>query len=192
MTRRIVSLLFAFLVAGCGFFRQQQKNYYSLEPVQPGTQPVAAAGVPIGVDSVELPPSIERREIVVRQADGQLDLRGTELWSAPLKTMVIHTLAFDLAGRLPEGAVVLPGQAKPAGGMRSIYVVFEEFAAGPESVLVLDARWILRTSGAPDLTHHERVEMPLSSLDSAQIATAMSSALAALADRIVSRLGAPS
>lgn len=186
--RSTAAVLVVLLLAGCGFFRQQKKNYYSLETLRPETPPVARTGVPIGIDAIELPPSIDRREIVVRQADGKRELRGSELWSAPIKTMTVHTLAFDLAGRLPEGMVILPGQAKPAAGMRSIYVVIEQFAAGPESVLVLDARWILRTPGAADLTHHERIDVPLSSLGSADIAAAMSRALATLADRIVAGL----
>jgi uncharacterized lipoprotein YmbA len=186
--RSTAAFLVVLLLAGCGFFRQQKKNYYSLETVPSETQSVARTGIPIGIDSVELPPPIDRREIVVRQADGKLELRGSELWSAPIKTMTVHTLAFDLAGRLPEGMVILPGQAKPVAGMRSIYVVIEEFAAGPESVLVLDARWILRTPGASDLTHHERIDVPVSSLGSAEIAAAMSRALSILAERIVAAL----
>ena len=96
--------------------------------------------------------------------------------------MVIHTLSFDLASRLTEGMVVLPGQAKPAA-MRSLYVTFEDLQAGPYNVFVLDARWVM-----DDLTGHERITVPLASLDNAEIVKAMSEALGQLADRIVARL----
>ena len=190
--RRTVPILLVILLTGCGLFRRQQKNYYSLDTIPPATPPAAITGLPIGLDAVELPPGIDRREIVVRQANGQLDLRGTELWSAPVESMIIHTLAFDLAARLPEGMIVLPGQAKPIGAIRSIYVVAEKFEAGPEAVLILDTRWILRAAaaGRSDFIRHERITVQVSSLESTQIASAMSQALATLADRIVAALGA--
>ena len=188
----------AALAAGCGFLRRPEVHHYALEPITPAAPAAAVAGPPLGVDAVELPPGLDRREIVVRRADHRLDVRGTELWAASLETMVLHTLAFDLAGRLPAGMVVLPGQAQPAGGMWAIDVAFAELAAGPERQVVLDARWTLRAPGAADLGGRARIVEPLASLDSAEIAAGTSRALAALADRIVAELagaaggGAPS
>ena len=72
--------------------------------------------------------------------------------------------------------------------MRSIDLAFEEIAAGPEAKVVLDARWIVREAGRPDVTRHERIAIDIASLDSANVATGMSQALAALADRIVAGL----
>jgi hypothetical protein len=148
-------------------------------------------GAPIGIDSVELPPGFDRREIVVRTANHQLDVRGTEQWPAPLKAMVRYTLAFDLAGRLPDGMVILPGAARPDGPMRSIDLAFEEIAAGPEAKVVLDARWRLGRSGLPEVTRREHIAVDVASLDSTDIATGMSRALAILADRIVAGLTVP-
>jgi uncharacterized lipoprotein YmbA len=102
--------------------------------------------------------------------------------------MVIHTLAFDVANRLPEGMVVLPGQTKPGGPMRSIVVVLEELAPGPTNEFVLDARWTLRDAGGAEVTHHERIAIPMTSSESPAIVAAMSQSLATLADRIVAGL----
>ena len=74
--------------------------------------------------------------------------------------------------------VVLPGQPKP-NAMRPISIAFDDLAAGPDKVFVLDARWTLG-----DVTHHERITMQLQSVDSPAIVTAMNQALATLADRI--------
>ncbi len=191
MKIRGAALALSLLLAGCGFFRPQQKEYFSLETIEPEAAAVAAVGgLPVGVGSFVLPPSIDRREIVVREAaEGEIDLRGRELWGAPLETMVIHTLAFDLAARLPEGMVVLPGQAKPVGAMRSVDVIAETFQAGPDPVLVLHVRWRVAAPGAaPGVAHHETIPISMESLESAEIASAMSRALAALADRIVQEL----
>jgi uncharacterized lipoprotein YmbA len=135
----------------------------------------------VGIDTIDLPPGFDRKEIVVRKANNQLDVRGTQQWGAVLSDEVLHTLAFDLASRLPAGMVILPGAAKPAT-MRAIDVAFEELAAGPDTKVVLDARW----GGG----HHERIEVPIASLDSANVASGTSQALAQLADRIAAGLAA--
>jgi uncharacterized lipoprotein YmbA len=106
-----------------------------------------------------------------------------------LQPLVLHTLAFDLAARLPEGMVILPGAAKPLAPTRSIDVVLEELAAGPGNTVVLDGRWVLRENNRADVTHHERITIEVTSLDSGNIATGMSQAVAALADRMAAELG---
>jgi uncharacterized lipoprotein YmbA len=186
-TRSTLALL---LLAGCSFFSRTKNNIYSLERIAPATRAAAATrGLPVGIDTLELPPGFDRREIVVRKADHQLDVRPTEQWAAALQPSVLHTLSVDLADRLPEGLVILPGQAKPAGAMRNVDVVFEELAAGPENAVTLDARWVLRESGRPAVSHHERLTVDLPALDSANVAAGFSRALAALADRMAGQLG---
>jgi len=187
MRRGFLALLGMTLVAaGCGFFSRTKNSFYSLERI-PGTA-VTAHGLPVGIDGLELPPGFDRRDIVVRKADHQLDVRNTQQWSAALEPAVLHTLAFNLASRLPEGMVILPGQAKPLGAVRAIDVAVEEFAAGPENVVVLDARWIVRETGKSDIAHHERILIDIASLESASVADGFSRALAALADRMAAEL----
>ncbi|MEA2327945.1 MAG: uncharacterized protein QOE68_2904 [Thermoanaerobaculia bacterium] len=176
------------LLAGCGFFSKSQSKFYSLDRIPPATAPVAVRGLPVALDGVELPPGLDRREIVVRLANQQLQVRSAEQWSASLQPLVLHTLAFDLADRLPEGMVILPGASRPSGLLRAIDVVFEDFTAGPDTKVVLDGRWIMRVSGQPDVTHHERISIDIPSLDSANVASGTSQALAALADRIAAQL----
>lgn len=179
----------AILLAGCSLVSRSQVRIYTIEPL-PG-QVANRRGVPIGIDSVELPPGLDRREIVVRKGVRQLDVRTAELWQASLGPMVRHALAFDLGGRLPDGMVILTGAAKPGGPVRSIDLAFQELAAGPDAKVVLDARWTLRQSGLADVTRRERFDVDIASLDSGNIASGMSRALAMLADRIVTGLTAP-
>jgi uncharacterized lipoprotein YmbA len=198
MTARRILLCFALTLAftGCGFFSKKPNHFYSLDTIPPaaGATALGAAGnrtmpggVPIGIDGIELPPGLDRRGIVTRGADHQVQIAGTHEWAAPLEDMVIHTLAFDLANRLPEGMVVLPGQAKP-GAMRTVYVIFEDLAPGPDNVFVLDARWTLTRGDAPDVTRHERITVNMTSGEPAAIAAAMSQALATLAERMLGEL----
>jgi uncharacterized protein len=181
------ALILALLLAGgCGLFKRVPNQFYALDTVPAQTR-VARTGVPIGLDTIELPPGIERRGIVLRGADNKLEVRGTHQWASPLEEMVLHTLAFDLANRVPEGLIVLPGQPRPSGA-RSLAVTFEDLAPGPDGVFVLDARWTLAAPGTTDVTHHERITVPLASTESPAVVAGMSQALALLADRIVAGL----
>jgi len=176
-------LLALLLLPSCGglLSRKQTNRFFSLDRVPPASV-TNKTGAPVAIDVVELPPGFDRRDIVVRKPDNQLEVREREQWSASLEPLILHTLAFDLAARLPEGMVVLPGQPIPAA-KRSISVMIESIGAGPENAVVLDTHWTL--DGA---SHHERIAIDVASLDSASIATGMSQAVAALADRIAAGL----
>lgn len=173
-------LLMALALGGCGFFSRTKSTFYSLETT-PFEGARATTAAPLAIEGIELPPGLDRREIAVRAADHTLEIRETHQWSGPLEDMVIHTIAFNLARRLPEGMVILPGQAKPSGAVRPLYITFEELSAGPENRFVLDARW---KWGAAGPASHERIEVPTSSLESAEVVRAMSLALGMLAERI--------
>lgn len=188
MIRLATTLLLTLLIGGCGFLKPQQKDYFTIDAIPPAGGRAEAAGAPVGIDTVQLPPAIERREVAVREESGQLDLRGRDLWGASLETLVMHALAFNLASRLPEGMVILPGQATPMSATRSIRLIAETFEAGPAEMVVLDARWILAGADGEGVTRHERIEVPIGSLESAEIANGMSLALAELADRIAAAL----
>ena len=174
------------LLTGCSFFSRSKVAYYSLDVV-PGTA-AAARGARVGLGTIELPPGFDRREIVVRQANGQLEVRESQLWSTTLGDLVLHTLAFDLAGRLPEGMLVLPGEAKPATPIRTVDVAFETLAAGPDRNVVLDAHWVLHDPGRADAAHHEHIAIDIPTTGSADVASGTSRALAALSDRIAAAL----
>ena len=126
-------VLIALLVseADCSFFSKSTSKTYSLDPIAPANPPGSPAlRTAVAIDSVELPPGLDRREIVVRKANQQLDVRSNELWPANLQPMVLNALAFDLASRLPAGMVVLSGQSRPAAAPRGIDIAFQELTAG--------------------------------------------------------------
>lgn len=202
----VVTVVMAAAALGCGgLLKRPEIHHYALTPAAAGATRVQVAGLPLGISVVELPPGLDRQDVVVRTSAERFEVRGHELWAAPLGTVVLHRLAFDLAARLPAGMVILPGQVQPAGGTRTLDLAFEDLAAGPDPVLVLDVRWTLRPSeprtsvlprsvaptsvaGPAELAGHERIAEPLDSLDSASIAAGTSRALAMLADRLAAAL----
>jgi len=186
--RRGGAIAVTVFLAGCSFLKRPDNQFYSLDTIPSQGAPRQLSGAPVGIDGIELPPGLDRRGIVLRGADHRFEVRGTHQWAASLEEMVNHTLAFDLANRLPDGMVVLPGQAKPIAPMRSIYLVFEDLAPGPDGVFVLDTRWTVREPARAERTRHERITVQMPSMESPQIATAMSEAVAELADRIAAGL----
>jgi uncharacterized protein len=190
-SRLILASLVAASFVGCGgLLKRPQVNHYALEPIAADARHVEVAGPPVGLGAVELPPGLDRPDIVVRSAPGRFEVRGTELWPASLGTVVLHRVAFELAARLPQGMVILPGQVQPAGAARALDLAFAELTAGPDANLVVDVRWTLRAGvgGAQELAGHERIVEPLGSLDSVEVARGTSRALAALADRLAAAL----
>lgn len=178
------------LLAGCGgLLSRTPSRFFTLDRVAPATSRVTATGAPLGIDVVELPPGFDRRDIAVKQADRRVVFREKEQWSGPLEPLVLHTLAFNLAARLPDGMVILPGQPIPEGSKRSIDVVFEELVAGPANRVILDARWSLRDRGTAAVSQHEQIAIDIPSLKSEDIAAGTSQALATLADRMAAELG---
>ena len=173
-------LFFVLFLTGCGFLsKSAPPKLYSLDRVAPAAAvPARPPALPIGIDNVELPPGVDRRELVVRQPDNRLEVRNNEQWSAPFRDLVLHTLAFDLAARLPVGEVIVPGEPRPAAA-RAVSVSFEELAAHADKTVVLDARWIVQ-----NVAHHDRIVVNVPSLDAAAIAAGVSQALGGLADRM--------
>jgi uncharacterized lipoprotein YmbA len=185
MKRAVTLIVLAGFVTGCGIFSRSKSRIYTLDRID--AQSVSPfSGTPVGIDVLELPPGLERREVVVKKSGDEIEVRGTEQWSASLRELVLHTLAFDLAARLPVGAVVAPGAAKPAA-MRGIDVVFEELGAGPENRVSVDVRWTLRT-GAQSVAHREQFAVDIPSTSSEDVARGVSQALAVLADRMAAAL----
>ena len=177
------ALLPLLMLCGCSFLSSKPSQFYTLEPTAPQGTVTATAGLPLGVDLV-LPPGVNRKEIVTRRSNGQLEIRGREQWTALLEPLVAHTLTVDLANRLPNGTVIFPGQPLPDGPTRSLDVAVEQLAAGPGSNVTLDALCTLREPGKAPVVRHEHVSVEINSLDSASIAAGISKALAELADRL--------
>ena len=188
MKLRTTAVLLTVIVAGCGFLKRPSNQFFSLVTIPRDGAVVAAGSIPIGIDAIELPPGLDRRGIVVRGKDHKVEVRGTHQWTASLEEMVLHTLAFNLANRLADGMVILPGQPKPMSAVRSVSVVLEELAPTEDRMFILDGRWTIGTAGAAGVTRHERISIEAASMESADIAAAMSRALATLADRMAAQL----
>ena len=90
MIRRVLllSLLVSLLTAGCGLMKRVPNTFYTLDTIPGAAAATNIAGTPIGIDGIELPPGLDRREVTARQSDNKLDVRGHHQWASPLEDMV--------------------------------------------------------------------------------------------------------
>jgi uncharacterized lipoprotein YmbA len=142
------------------------------------------------VDAVHVPPSLDRIEMVQDIAPGELRIRDMDHWSAPLGETARQALSADLLVRLPQGRLVFPSLAKPAGalGVSVDILAFHTDGEGAE----LQASWQVTGSAAEPAPQLRAVSLhldtPAAGTAPAATARAWSGLLAQLADRIVASL----
>jgi len=164
---------------------------YTLTAVPPARS--ASAGPPlvppIELGEVMIPGIIDRDTIVVAAPGGQLDLSGQAVWGGPLQEMIRRTLSASLAGRLPRGSVLDPGDPAPPGGLRILLVNIQQFWGDTNGHVTLIADWSLTRAGnATGEPHHVVIRTEAGSGAVSAIVPAMSRALAEMADRIAATL----
>jgi hypothetical protein len=175
------------LLAACA---SAPTRFHTLDPVPPATPSAPRALMtPVRVDSVLVPPELDRAQIVRRAGPGKLDLAEDDRWAGALDELARGALASDLALRLPPGATVRQDDPAPPRPLHRIDVVIERFEGTTTGPVTLIAHWTLLGDG-PDQAlarHEERIEVPAGG-DIDGTVTAMSAALGILADRIVPAL----
>ncbi len=172
------------LLAACA---SAPTRFHTLDPVPPATVPAPRAlMIPVRVDSVVVPPELDRAQIVRRAGPGALDLADNDRWAGALDALVRGALASDLALRLPPGATVREDDPAPPRRLHKIDVVIERFEGTMTGPVTLIANWtLLGEDPDPALARHrERIEVPAGG-DIDSTVNAMSAALGILADRIV-------
>ncbi len=119
MTRRhlpVAAWAGLLLVSGAGLAAcaSAPTHFFTLDPVAPA-QAVAGgyAGPPVKVMAVNIPPSLDRQELVSEISPGEVKVHDFEHWEAPLGQTARQTLIQDLAARLPAGRVL--GPQSPGG-----------------------------------------------------------------------------
>lgn len=171
-------------LSGCGSSPPTQ--FITLSPNRGAAAADQQGQKPVMVGKVDLPPELDRLPLVSFGSGGKIEVDGSVRWAAPLGETVRRTLAVDLAARLGRDHVVLPGQPRPPGGVRTVVVTIEQFAPEPGGQVNLFADWSLVESGTHRVlvSRHASLHAQAKSTDSTQLAAAMSEAVAKLSDQI--------
>ncbi|AKA84551.1 hypothetical protein VO64_4005 [Pseudomonas synxantha] len=142
---KITLLTSLLLLAAC---RSEPIAFHTLTPAHWSNSSRAdAAGVRI--DSISVPPQVDRAQIVVRQGDSGLAILETQWWAASLADELRSALVDQLANSNPQQAVALR-------------VEVQRFDSVPGQYALLDVRWRLRQVNGdhPALTCRSTLQSP--------------------------------
>lgn len=182
MKRSIAATLITLGLAGCA---GKPTTYLTLTPMPGATQ--HASGPAVAVAHVAMPPVIDRSYLTSATGANRLHVSSHARWAAPLAGTAQEVLARDLASRLPERTVLMPGDPTPVDAM-VVHVNVTSFLPHPGHV-VLDADWrVSRTNSKTEVAHgRSRIIEPAGNA-AVDRARAMSATLGDLADTIARQI----
>jgi uncharacterized protein len=198
---KAVIILAVVMLSGCA--ASTPMRYYSVQSVAAVdlARPVAYQGAPLEVGSVQVPPTMDRLEMVRTVSPIQLEILDMAHWAAPLGTLSRQALTEDLASRLPKGRLIFPGTPTPQiRALLTVNVMSFSVANGAGTMLVSWSVHPPMASGpspaadsVPPQSRGQslRLETPASDSPDAT-ARAWSQLLAQLSDRIAAELVASS
>ena len=177
----VIGCAVAVALGGC---RSASTRIYSLGPVAPTSRIDGYRAPALRIDTLSVPASWDRTEILALSAAGTLQIRDFDQWAAPLAQMARQILSDDLDQRLPPGSVIFPRLPKPSGALgANVDILDFSIVAAQASIR---ASWIIVPSGDPQGTKRSTAELhsSMSSEDPAAVAHAWSDLIGQLADRI--------
>jgi uncharacterized lipoprotein YmbA len=177
-------------VAGCavavvlGGCRSAATRIYALGPTAPASHIDTYHAPALRVDTLNVPASWDRIEILKLSAAGTLQINDFDHWAAPLAQMARQTLSDDLDQRLPAGSVIYPRLPKPIGAL-GVNIDILDFNIVASQAL-MRASWTIVPSGDAQGTKRNAASLrsSMSSEDPAAVAHAWSELIGQLADRI--------
>lgn len=114
-------------------------------------QPATAAASPgpaltVAVGSASVPVEVDRPQLVLRAADGDIRMLDQERWAEPLKAQLPRAVALSLAQRLPHAVVsAYPNVAMSTPRLRlTLDVQRFELQRTPPAQATLRVVWLLR------------------------------------------------
>jgi uncharacterized lipoprotein YmbA len=157
---------------------------YNIDPAVPATRIDSYQAPALRVDTLSVPASWDRIEILSFSAAGGLQISDFDHWSAPLAQIARQTLSDDLDRRLPSGTVIYPRLPKSNAAL-SINVDILEFTL-VASQASMRASWLIVPAEGSQSAKRSVASLQLSmtSTEPASVAHAWSDLIGQLADRI--------
>ncbi|MFS2200536.1 membrane integrity-associated transporter subunit PqiC [Pseudomonas sp. Pseusp3] len=121
------------LLAAC---RSDPIQFHTLTPTQSGDHSRTTVGV-IQIETISVPPQVDRAQIVIRQSNSGLAILETQWWGATLVDELRSALADQLSN-------------SPVQGKYSVRVDVQRFDSVPGQYALMDVKWRLRSAGTGD------------------------------------------
>jgi uncharacterized protein len=171
----------AVAIGGC---RSASTRIYTLAPTAPASRIDLYHAPALRVDTLNVPASWDRIEILKLSAAGTLQISDFDHWAAPLAQMARQTLSDDLDQRLPSGSVIYPRLPKPISAL-GVNVDILDFNM-VLSQASMRASWTIVPTGDVQGAKRSSAELrsSMSSEEPSAVARAWSDLIGQLADRI--------
>lgn len=140
---RITLVTALLLLAAC---RSEPIQFHTLTPVHRSGAPLAAGGE-VRIESINVPPQVDRPQIVIRQGASGVAILETQWWAASL---------------VDELRSALVDQVASSRRNVSLRVDVQRFDSVPGQYALLDVKWRLRQTGEDGrtLTCHTTLQSP--------------------------------
>jgi len=172
------------------FSNSSQPTQFYLLSSSASRDPEAASGLDpeglaIGVGPIEIPPHLNRSQIVTRTEGNRLKLAEFHRWGEPLRANVARVIAEDLAVLLATDRVSVYPWPRSVPIEYRVRVDIRRFAADPEGTVRLRCRWTLADAAGKALRiRMARFDAPATAGDYDSIVAAMSSSLTQLSGEL--------
>ncbi|WP_347912374.1 PqiC family protein [Pseudomonas grandcourensis] len=121
------------LLAAC---RSDPIQFHTLTPTQQGNHSRTTVGV-IQIETISVPPQVDRAQIVIRQGNSGLAILETQWWGATLVDELRSALVDQLSN-------------SPVQGRHSVRIDVQRFDSVPGQYALMDVEWRLRSAGTGD------------------------------------------
>jgi uncharacterized lipoprotein YmbA len=168
-------------------------HFYALTVLPEAPRAPAAGFATHVILKVSIPVGVDRRQMVLAEANDQLLILEHERWPAPLSDLVSQTLARDLERRRADVLVAGRGFDQPDAKPVRIQIDVVRLSVRRGGNATLEAHWriadpAMQTDQVGGETFSATVSGPVAGDDYAPAARALSTCLAMLADRLAEKL----
>ncbi len=151
-------------------------------PVNPST---AAAALQIGLGPITVPDYLRRSAIVTREGGTRLVPSPTESWAEPFERSLERVLETNLRREPRVGSVILHPWYETERPQVQVEIAFSRCERDAALGVVVEAHWkVRRLDGGEPQEHETHLELPCAGADGADVARAISEALAELCKQI--------
>ncbi len=184
----LAGLVTLLLLSGCINVRPETR-YYTLPIAVADGDGKPATGLVLGLGPLEVPELIDRREIVVRKDDSEVELLLFDLWGGSAKQEIRNTLAKNLAARIGSDQLVFfPFRGKAVEVQ--LRLEFLEMIGERGGAAELDVLWSISPPGKRAELERGRYQVAVAGDSVKAVVEAYARLLGLLADDIAARLRA--
>ncbi|HYE35610.1 PqiC family protein [Methylocaldum sp.] len=192
MTRFLWMTLFAGLFAGCG--GSAPARFYTLMPTN---DPATARGTlsdsteVIVVGPVTIPAALDQPQLVITKGEHEVEVLEQHRWAAPFKDEITSALAARLSRLLGNATVAAYLQSGSLDPDVRILVDISRFELRPGDGGAFEALWTIKSNDERTARRgHTKLSIPAAGEDYAELVTAQSRALDAMAQDLAAALRA--